>query len=55
VLPVPAFALRTVLGELSSEVLGSIRVLPKVLEGSGFAWADPTIDGAIKSVLAKAS
>jgi uncharacterized protein (TIGR01777 family) len=37
-LPVPAFALTTVLGELSSEVLGSARVLPRVLTSRGFHW-----------------
>jgi len=34
--PVPAFALRTVLGDFSSEVLGSIRAIPAVLDASGF-------------------
>ena len=34
--PVPAFALRAVLGDFSSEVLGSIRAVPAVLDASGF-------------------
>jgi uncharacterized protein (TIGR01777 family) len=50
--PVPAFALRTVLGELSSEVLGSIRVLPQRLTDAGFTWLDPTIDDAVRTALA---
>ena len=35
-IPVPAFALRLVLGDFSSEVLGSIRAVPAVLDASGF-------------------
>ncbi|MBM3670136.1 MAG: TIGR01777 family protein [Actinobacteria bacterium] len=49
--PVPALALKTVLGEFSSEVLGSIRVLPTVLEQHGFTWHDPTISSAIRAAL----
>ena len=49
--PVPAIALKTVLGEFSSEVLGSIRVLPTVLEQHGFTWLDPTISSAIRAAL----
>ena len=49
--PVPALALKTVLGEFSSEVLGSIRVLPTVLEQHGFTWLDPTISSAIRAAL----
>ena len=36
IVPVPAFALRLVLGDFSSEVLGSIRAVPAVLDASGF-------------------
>jgi len=36
VLPVPAFALRAVLGDFSSEVLGSNRAIPRVLSADGF-------------------
>lgn len=50
-LPAPAFALKAVLGEFSVEVLGSSRVLPKVLEGAGFAFADTTVESAIRSAL----
>lgn len=49
--PVPALALKTVLGEFSSEVLGSIRVLPTVLEQNGFTWLDPTISSAVRAAL----
>jgi len=46
VLPVPAAALRLVLGDFSSEVLGSIRALPAVLSASGFAWQHPAVGDA---------
>jgi uncharacterized protein (TIGR01777 family) len=36
VVPVPAFALRALLGDFASEVLGSIRAIPAVLDASGF-------------------
>src|SRR6478735_5726325 len=35
-IPVPSFALRLVLRDFSSEVLGSIRAVPAVLDASGF-------------------
>lgn len=50
-LPAPAFALKAVLGEFSSEVLGSARVVPAVLENAGFTWEDPTIESAIRAAL----
>ena len=37
VLPVPAFALRLVLGDFAQEVLGSARAVPAALTASGFA------------------
>ena len=49
VLPVPTVALKAVLGEFSSEVLGSIRVAPKVLRDAGFSWQDPTIATALQA------
>ena len=50
-LPVPGIALRIALGEFSSEVLGSQRILPTALTKSGFTWSHPTIDAAISSIL----
>lgn len=43
VLPVPAWALRLVLGDFSSEVLGSVRTVPGVLAASGFRPDHPDI------------
>ena len=51
VLPAPAFALKAVLGEFSSEVLGSARVVPSVLENACFIWEDPTIESPIRAAL----
>lgn len=54
-LPAPAFALKAVLGEFSTEVLGSSRVMPEVLESRGFPFADRTIESAIRAALAEGS
>lgn len=45
VLPVPAFAVRLLLGEFAQEVLGSIRALPRALADSGFTWTHPDLPG----------
>ncbi|WP_412078197.1 TIGR01777 family oxidoreductase [Streptomyces xanthophaeus] len=50
-LPVPALALRIVLGEFSEDVLGSQRVLPARLLESGFVFRDPGIEEAIRAAL----
>jgi uncharacterized protein (TIGR01777 family) len=52
-LPVPAFALKTILGEFSQEVLGSARVIPKVLLDAGFVFQDPNIESAMRTLAAK--
>ena len=51
VFSVPAFALKAVLGEFSIEVLGSARVVPAVLEDTGFSWQDVTVESAIRAAL----
>ena len=50
-LPVPALALRTVLGEFSTEVLSSSRIVPAVLRDAGFTWRDPDIVSAVRAAL----
>ena len=50
-LPAPAFALKAALGEFSTEVLGSTRVVPAVLEQAQFRFQDPTIESAIRTAL----
>ena len=54
VLPAPAFALKAVLGEFSHDVLGSQRVLPRALEASGYAFAEPELVPALRSTVAAA-
>ncbi|HEX7443808.1 MAG TPA: TIGR01777 family oxidoreductase [Acidimicrobiales bacterium] len=53
-LPVPAFGPKLVVGgELAQALLfTSARVLPTVLEASGFAFAHPDLEGALRAVLA---
>jgi uncharacterized protein len=51
VFAVPSFALKTVLGEFSTEILSSARVIPEVLESSGFTWQDVTVESAIRAAL----
>jgi hypothetical protein len=51
VLPVPAFALRAVLGEFAGDVLGSQRVRPRRLLDAGFTFTHPEIDQAIQAGL----
>ncbi|WP_196217890.1 TIGR01777 family oxidoreductase [Streptomyces blattellae] len=48
---VPAPVLRTVLGEMAGDVLGSTRVRPARLLESGFTFAFPDIEGAIRAAL----
>ncbi|MFF4172653.1 TIGR01777 family oxidoreductase [Streptomyces sp. NPDC001744] len=48
-LTVPAPALRIALGDFAQDVLGSQRVLPGRLLESGFAFAFPTVDDAIRA------
>ncbi|MER5362521.1 TIGR01777 family oxidoreductase [Streptomyces sp. NPDC002785] len=50
-LTAPAPALRIVLGDFAEDVLGSQRVLPGRLLDSGFVFAFPGIDGAIRAAL----
>ncbi|MES4906755.1 MULTISPECIES: TIGR01777 family oxidoreductase [unclassified Streptomyces] len=51
-LSVPAPALRLALGELSGDVLGSVRAVPRRLLDSGFSFAHPTIEQALRAALA---
>ncbi|MFQ6144012.1 TIGR01777 family protein [Streptomyces seoulensis] len=50
-LPVPAAALRAALGEMAGDVLGSARVLPARLLESGFSFAFPGIEDAVRAAL----
>jgi uncharacterized protein (TIGR01777 family) len=47
VLPAPALALKVILGEFASDILGSQRALPSVLTASGFVFDHDTIESAM--------
>ncbi|MFJ9738210.1 TIGR01777 family oxidoreductase [Streptomyces sp. NPDC101166] len=47
--PVPAPVLRAALGEMAGDVLGSARVVPKRLLESGFTFAFPGIEDALRA------
>ncbi|MGK5642125.1 TIGR01777 family oxidoreductase [Streptomyces sp. URMC 126] len=51
-LPAPAPALRLVLGELASDVLAGQRVVPRRLLDSGFRFAHPDVESAVRAALA---
>ena len=48
--PVPAIALQIALGEFSTEILSSSRVIPRVLINNGFTFAHPDIDSAMQTL-----
>ena len=50
-LPAPAFALRLVLGGMSSAALDSIRAVPARLTAAGFTFTYPTIEAALEAEL----
>ena len=52
-LPVPAFALRLMLGEVASVLLGSTRALPGRAEDTGFAFQHPTVREALVALLGR--
>ncbi|ANS78242.1 Cell division inhibitor [Serinicoccus hydrothermalis] len=55
ILPVPGFALRLVLGEMSQEILSSTRVLPEVLTAAGFSFDHADLDSAAAWVVEESS
>ena len=50
-LPVPGFALKTALGELSGELLGSRRVVPELAQRTGYSFRQPELLGALETEL----
>ncbi len=50
-LPVPAFALKALLGGFSAELLDSKRVLPAAVLDQGFGFRFPELEGALKNLL----
>jgi uncharacterized protein (TIGR01777 family) len=51
IFPAPAFALRAVLGGFSSEVLGSKKVIPKVLVDNKFEFDYPHVSSALTTLV----
>ncbi len=51
--PVPAFALKLALGEVSSVVLDSQRVVPKRLQEAGFVFRFPDFEAAVRHLLGR--
>lgn len=51
-IPVPAFALRLLLGSISDDLLGSLRLRPQVLLESGYTFSDPTVAETLRTALA---
>ena len=49
--PAPAIALRAVLGGFSSEILGSKKVMPKVLMDNGFKFEYPFVSNALTALV----
>lgn len=50
---IPAFALKLALGEMSIEVLKSVKVSSDKIQETGFLFSYPTIAGAVEQVLLK--
>jgi NAD dependent epimerase/dehydratase family enzyme len=54
IIPVPAFVLRLLLGEMADgALLSSTRALPAKLLASGFSFGDPEIGPALTSMLGR--
>ena len=52
-LPVPSFALRIALGEFAGALLGSQRVEPRVALATGYRFAWPSLDEALRDCVGK--
>ncbi|HWQ55374.1 MAG TPA: TIGR01777 family oxidoreductase [Bryobacteraceae bacterium] len=50
-LPVPAFAVRLLMGEMTEVLLASQRVLPEAARRAGFTFRYPELDHALKNLL----
>jgi uncharacterized protein (TIGR01777 family) len=52
VVPMPAFTLKFMFGEMSEVMLASQRILPKVAEGAGYQFRYPAVEEALANVVA---
>ncbi len=55
VIPIPRFALKAALGEMSDFLFDSLRVVPKAVLGSGFTFKHPDLGTALAEVVGKSS
>jgi uncharacterized protein (TIGR01777 family) len=53
VIPLPGFALRTALGEMSTVLTASQRAVPRRAEETGYAFEHPTLAGALEQVVSE--
>ena len=53
--PIPRFALRLALGEMSDFLFDSLRVVPKAAQAAGFEFKHPELAAALKELVAKGS
>jgi len=55
-LPLPAFVLRALFGEMAEELLlASTRVSPRLVTTRGYRFAEPELEGALRSLLSQLS
>jgi uncharacterized protein (TIGR01777 family) len=53
-LPIPGFALELLYGEMAEEtILAGQRVMPRALTASGFEWAYPTLEQALRQAVGR--
>lgn len=50
-LPVPAWGLRLALGGFAESLLSSYRMVPRLLQESGYEFRHPTLEGALRDLL----
>jgi len=53
ILPVPAFALRLLFGEMAGVLLGSQRAVPRAATKAGFTFSHADLPGALRNILSK--
>ena len=54
VVPMPAFTLKFMFGEMSEVMLSSQRVLPKAAESAGYAFRFPKLEAALENIVSAA-
>jgi len=52
IFPMPAFALRVIVGEFAKVLLSSQRVEPRAAERSGYSFTHSSLEGAMRAILA---